>query len=486
MKIFVGISTLLWVIFPLANTHAEDTPVFFRCAVDVQSLGIRRSVDCATVEVPLDYAQPEGDKLSLFIVRLPARTRTPNEDPLLMIAGGPGQSASESHLFIDKQFRRVHQFRDMYLIDQRGTGQSSPLRCPSLEQDDWQVEFDAELTRKLALSCLSEFKHDPRFFTTSVAIKDLEYVRKRLGVAQWNVYGTSYGTRVAQHYLRRYPEAVRAVVLDSVVPPEINLGPNIALDSQRALDRLLKRCADEDACAQSFPELEKHVLHLMKKLRKQSITVHYEDIQAGKIIQEPFSMAHLAIVIRFSLYQDEQFALLPLLLYEAAHKENFAPLARLAKQYIAFFKMGMNYGMHNSVVCSEDFQPEQTLTGQAMANNYLGHQIIDAITEICRVWPKGLVDKDFKQALVSNKPVLLLSGSEDPVTPPANADIAAKQLTNARHIVLPGQGHSVSSLGCARDIVSQFIDDPEAELRTACRDRLKPAPFFIDFHGAEP
>ena len=107
-----------------------------------------------------------------------------------------------------------------------------------VEEDLVDVELTSRATLLAVKECLDALPHDPRFFTTSIAVRDLEAARVALGYDGLNLYGSSYGTRVAQHFARRYPESTRTVIIDGVVPPQVPLGPEIATESQRALDRV--------------------------------------------------------------------------------------------------------------------------------------------------------------------------------------------------------------------------------------------------------
>ena len=97
----------------------------------------------------------------------------------------------------------------MIVIDQRGTGQSTPLNCATLT--DTTDEIDTARTIELTKECHDKLPYDPRFFSTSVAVEDLEALRKSLGYEQLSVYGVSYGTRVALQFLRVYPGSLRSV-----------------------------------------------------------------------------------------------------------------------------------------------------------------------------------------------------------------------------------------------------------------------------------
>ena len=464
-----------------------ETLTFSPCELELHGKAISRKAECATVQVPLS---PSVDKtIELFVARLSARKKKPLLDPLLMLAGGPGQAASEAYLFADHQFSKIHQDRDIYLIDQRGTGRSTRFDCELPENEFALTPFDTEDTIQMSRSCLSAFEHDAKYFTTSAALADFEQVRRELGVDKWNILGVSYGTRVALHYMRMYPDSVRSVVLDSVLYPEHNLGVEIALQSQIALDSLLKRCKQQADCSEAFPELAAGVDQLIKSLRAKPVLVVYEDIRTGADVEIQFGLRHLSTVLRLSLYQDEISALLPLILHEAITKDNFAPLARKMADIETALGGMMSIGMHNSVVCTEDvpFYADESTWQQALPNTYLGDSITDALVAMCSVWPKGVIDKGFKAPVESDIPVLLFSGELDPITPPRYAELAMKRLSRSAHFVLNGQSHHVSATGCAPSLVASFIRElkPE-ELDASCLSRVQAAPFFIDFNGPTP
>lgn len=465
----------------------SETISFTPCELELRNTAISRKAECATLNVAASVNSDK--KIEIFVARLPAKIKQPLSDPLLMLAGGPGQAASEAYLFSDRQFRKIHHERDIYLIDQRGTGRSTPFSCDVPEDEFAFVMPSEEETKNIFRSCLSNFDHDAKHFSTSAALADFEHVRRLLEIDKWNILGVSYGTRVALHYLRMHPESVRSAVLDSVLYPEHNVGVEIAFQSQTALDHVVERCENEPGCNAAFPDLSAGVAGLVEQLRKESVPLIYEDIRSGSDHEIEFGIEHLALVLRLSLYQDEVSALLPLVLHEAYAKKNFAPLARKATEIVSAMNGVMALGMHNSVVCTEDapFYNDDDGWQATLPNTYMGESITSFLEAACSVWPIGKMDSAFKEPVVSNVPVLLLSGEHDPITPPSYADIAMEQLTNSAHFIVGGQGHNVSSTGCAPSLIAKFITELKPkELDGSCLSRVKAAPFFIDFNGPTP
>lgn len=448
-----------------------------------------RNVECAYIDVPEDHDDPEGHAISLLVVRLPARDGAGAAAPLVAFAGGPGQSASESFLYLDRIFPDAARQRDFYLIDQRGTGGSNPQHCELDPTEAMQVDPDTEQIRRTTEACLRQFSGNPALYTTSVAIQDFEQVREALAVRQWHLYGVSYGTRVVQHYMRQHPGGIRTAIMDSVIPANEPLGPDIALQSQRALDTFLARCAEDATCSEAFPDLAGGLYTLLSDLAEASREVTYEETGSGSLKDMTFTRAHLVGVLRLALYQSEQLATLPPMLHEAYANNHFTALARTADAMSREVIGTLAIGMHNAVVCTEDV-PFFAIDDERLADieaTYMGDLMVNALQTTCGVWPAGRLDEGFHDPVTSDIPTLLLSGELDPITPPEYGDIVHATLSNSRHLVAPGQGHHVSIQGCLPTLVAQFIDDEHTDnLNTDCLQRLQATPLFINFNGPTP
>jgi len=196
---------------------------------------------CGRFSVPEDPDSPEGARIELAVAIVPAVATQAKPDPLFLLAGGPGQGAIEGFTPILGAFAGIRRERDLVLVDQRGTGASNRLDCPMPEEALASGDVSPAEMREMARDCLAKVHGDPQFYTTSIAVRDLDAVRAALGYAEINVFGGSYGTRVAQHYARRYAEHTRTIILDGIVPPDIVLVPQIAIESQRALERVFDR-----------------------------------------------------------------------------------------------------------------------------------------------------------------------------------------------------------------------------------------------------
>ncbi len=466
----------------------QAKPAFESCRIrDADSL-ISVAAQCAKLAVPEDPEEPDGAKIELAIAIVPAIATQSSPDPVFLLAGGPGQGAIEGYAPALGAYYGIRRQRDLVLVDQRGTGGSNRLDCDMPDDAIETGELSPAELRRIARDCLTKLRGRPQFYTTSIAVRDLDAVRAALGYDQINLIGGSYGTRVAQHYARRYPEHTRAIVLDAVVPPTLALVPQIAIESQRALDRVFERCAADAACNERFPELAGQFAWLDERLRLSPIPIAIADPLTGETRRIQVNRGHLVTMARMLTYSSRTASLLPLVVHEAATNGNYAPLAAQAEMISEDLERMIAMGMHHSVVCAEDAPRfEGAVNRKQLESTYLGPLMLDGMKAICEVWPRGPVDPDFAEPLTSKVPALLLSGEFDPATPAEYGVAAAAGFANSLHVVVPGQGHGQSQLNCLQKIMRRFIAaGSAAELDLACVKQIRPAPFFLSFSGTAP
>lgn len=474
----------------LSPLYASDLPSFEPCELSTPTTGFKTRADCAEFELPENPEEPDLTKISVHVARIAATLPDKNADPMLFIAGGPGQSASESWPAVQGAFRSISKYRDIYLIDQRGTGRSNKLTCPAAEEQSEILVFDAEATAEISRECLKQLPGDPRFYTTSIAVSELETIRQRLKIEQWNIYGVSYGTRVALHYLRRYPEQVRTLTLDAAVPPGVALGPDLSINAETAFQQMLTRCTGDPACNAAYPDLGGGVRDLLERLREKPENISFENFSSGTLESLKVNDNHLALTMRMLAYSSHGVSILPNMLHEAYANSNFAPFARQADMQSRNLGQSLASGMHNAVICTED-QPIINILSEeqklALRQTYLGITPLQALEASCRHWPAGVLDADFHEPVKSDKPVLILSGGSDPVTPPAYGEQLMQHLPNGLHIVNPFQGHMQIALGCGPTVVANFITRGNThDVDYGCLERLRPEPFFINANGPRP
>ncbi len=445
------------------------------------------AAECGTLRVPENPRSPEGAYIDLSVARLPAIDPRYPGTAFTVIAGGPGQASTGFYADYASAFERVLRYHDIVLVDQRGTGGSNALDCDYDRLE--MLDYSPGLAARQARECLATLPGDPRFYTTSIAVADLDRVREALGYEQLDLYGASYGTRVALHYLRRYPQHVRTVTIDGVIAADQVIGPEIALDAQAALDSIFIRCSEDTACNETFADPAAQFAALKRELLASPVEVTLPHPVSAKLVSVPLSYEAFAGAVRLLSYTAGSASLLPVLLHEAESNDNWQPMAAQAEMMLASIAEALNEGMHNAVVCTEDapffdFDADQR---RRLNETYLGTAIVDALAAICEIWPAGVIDADFHEPVVSDKPVLLLSGSADPVTPPANATRAAATLSNSLEIVAEGHGHGALAVSCVPSLLADFVDAANtAAVDPACVASKTPDPFFLRFTGPEP
>jgi pimeloyl-ACP methyl ester carboxylesterase len=442
---------------------------------------------CGVLAVPEDPEAPAGRKVDLFVAVVPALNRRASAAPLFLLAGGPGQAASDLYASYAGAFARANRNHDIVLVDQRGTGRSGPLVCSY--PDDWNDTQDAipEMRRATA-ACLARYGERVRFYTTSVAVGDLDRVRVALGYPSIDLYGSSYGTRVGELYMRHHPKETHAVVLDGVTYPEQVIGPDTPLDGERALDLIVARCASAPDCAAAYPNLASELGGLRRKFGPEKLPLVIADPTTGEPLPLEFNRSVFSASLRFLSYNAVEASLLPTLIHQAA-MGRASPMAAETFMMARQIRDQLASGMQNSVVCSEDVPFFEVSDAERLKieQTYQGADQLDALIEICRLWPKGAVDADLHAPLHSAVPTLLLSGEADPVTPPADAERLARGLTHYRHLIVQGEGHGQVVTGCMPKLLADFLDTAEpAALDASCLERHRPAPFFVGLSGPAP
>lgn len=445
---------------------------------------------CGWLEVPENRDAPGangGATVRLRVAVIPSLRATPEPDPLFLLSGGPGQAASDFYASVGPAFGRIRRNRDIVLVDQRGTGRSNRLDCTF--DDDADFAADPRQLQAQALACLQNLSGDPRFYTTSIAVRDLEAVRAALAYQRINIYGVSYGTRVAQHYLRRYPDRVRTVVLDGAVPVDLALGPDAAPLAQKALDALFDRCAADAPCEAAFPQLRTQFSALREQLQRGRVQTQLADPIDARPVDAALGPAELSAAVRLLTYSDTTASLLPLLIHEAQTLHR--PQA-LAAQYLMIKQSAdaqIAYGMHFAVVCSEDAPrwAQARTDAVAEAASYMGTAFMTGMKSVCNEWPRGIVDEDFNAPLDSATPALILSGANDPVTPPEYGERALRAFKRGKHVVLAGQGHGQVATGCMPRVVTQFVEGGSLDgIDMACTQAVVPAPFMLSRTAPAP
>jgi len=465
---------LLTACTPQASPERTGLPLH-DCALS----GSPRPARCGVVERPEHPGDPTGRMLSLQVSVIPA-TVAPARTPLFLLAGGPGQGAREAFgpLLPGLVMRAAD--RDLVLVDQRGTGGSGALSCRP-EHPTLADRLRDEVDRTVLERCLADFDADPTQYVTSIAVDDLDAVRAQLGYEHIDLYGGSYGTRVALVYARQYPAHTGKLVLDGVAPVDMTLPLSFARDAQAAIDRAFADCAADPSCATAFPDAAASFSNWLATLDAPHPPVQVSDPRTDARESIELGRTVVGHAVRSVLYSPELTTLLPHVLRQA-ERGTVAPLLSVALSISDAAADTMSIGMFLSVVCAEDvpFLEPDAIDGET-AKTFLGTATIDTFKDACALWPRADLPDGYRDPVESDAPTLLLSGELDPVTPPRWAEHVLPHLTNGRHVIVPGAGHGTISNACALDLVDAFLDGEALDLD--CLVELKRPPFFIDFAG---
>ena len=428
---------------------------------------------CGTLEVWENREARSGRRIPIKVVVFPAKTAKPAPDPLFVIAGGPGQSATEFAAVLMRDFAFAHANRDIVFVDQRGTGGSNALHCSLGESFNDIVQsvaigVDADLPA--VARCRYELEHraDLRLYTTPLAVEDLDEVRAALGYERINLFGVSYGTRVALVYIRQFPKRVRSAILRALAPIDLRLPLTVVADSERALNRLLGACDGDPACRTAYPTLEESLKDVITRLRQEPVVVRAIDPRTATSHDVRVDHQVFGTTIFFLLFTTEWSKDIPRIIHAAAQGD-YSPLAAVLPLNV-LTAAPVHWGMRRSVLCSEDVVlTTAEEVRRASEASVVGDASNVGLLTSCGEWPTATLPRSYFDPVHSTVPILALSGVEDPVLPPHRAEAALRMLPNATHLVMPGTAHGPNFPGCARELAAQFLDSGHGkDLNTSC------------------
>lgn len=483
-KSIISLSALMLAMGSAAAWASDDSVKPTESANTCYVEGVSDRLNCGFVTVPENPNKPDGKQIQVHYVVLPAVKNVNHEEALLAIAGGPGQSAIDNATGFDSMLNKVRQQRDILLIDQRGTGRSNVLNCDAGPQSPLSFDDDNVDTLAEAQKCRDQFPDtDVTQYGSLNAVQDFEAVRAHLGYKKLHLYGISYGTRMAQLYMRLYPEHLATVTLDGIVPMQqsvLEIGSAI----ERGFDLLFKDCQETAACHAEFPELKAEFDQVVAKLSQGPVMEPVHDPVTGEKTLLTMTRAKFYGAIRMALYQTNVRALVPHAIHQAA-KGNYQPLLGLFA--LTTDGAGMAMGMHASVVCGEDIHRITPAMREQAKTSYVGKTMLESLEASCSVWKVPPVDANFSEPIKSDIPTLLLSGEIDPATPPSWGELAMEKLTNAKHFVAPYATHGVAYQSCANNLVAELVRTGSVkDLDGECLKKDVRRSFYLNASSVEP
>ena len=444
--------------------------------------GVRQQVQCGTYSAPENYAKPDGVKIDINFVVLPAIDNSKEKLPLLFLAGGPGQAAAELSAHIYSGFSEIRKTRDLILIDQRGTGKSHPLQCQDAVEIDPYTTMPEDFSLADIEQCLAELSGDLSQYNSENSIRDFDAIRAALGHQQVHIYGGSYGTRAGLVYMRMFPASLKSVVLDSVGPIEVPIGL-FGQSVAQSFVKLIENCQTDASCAAQYPNLAQEFAEINAKLSQSPVTVEIAHPRLGSKTQFSISKDKFISTIQMQLYSMQTRSLIPLLIHQA-YIGDYKPLAGLIAQGEG--GMGIYIGLHFNIVCNEDYPKiSAKMKADDAENDFAQGMSLEMVGKACSAWPKYQPSAEFYQTVTADIPTLILSGELDPVTPASNGEKSHVNLPNSHHIVSKNNAHIVASTPCGIKIVNEFLErQTPKELDESCLEEIPDESFMIGLNGA--
>jgi pimeloyl-ACP methyl ester carboxylesterase len=452
-------------------------------------------VACGYLTVPEDREKSDGKTIRLHVAVFKSQSPNPAPDPVVYLEGGPGGHALDNAEFsFQGRFDPFLENRDFIMFDQRGTGFSEPsLDCTELTDAAFQkLDQNVSSEESNTIDTAATIKCRDRLvnaginlaaYTSAANAADLNDLRIALGYDTWNLYGISYGTRLALTEMRDFPAGIRSVILDSTYPLQASLNVDVPASAARVFNVFFDGCAADAACNQSFPQLKARFFELVDQLNKQPVTVPATDPLTNKDYQVVLNGDKLISTLFQSFYATEVIPLLPKAI-DAAHKgRDYSLLARLHLLFGAAQAKYISYGMYFSVQCGEEtrFETQQQLVD---ADQQYPEQrnTFDAASayEVCQQWGAKPAAQVENEPVISDLPTLVLSGEYDPITPPNYNQAVAKTLSKSFLFEFPGIGHGVSVADpCPLGIAKAFLNQPSTAPASTCIQALRGPAFEL-------
>jgi len=462
----------------ISNAWAENNLVIEDCHLE----GIKEQVQCGKLTVPENYQNANGERIVINFAVIPAIDNSKNKEPLMFLAGGPGQAAVELAATLRERFSEIRKTHDLILVDQRGTGKSHPLQCEDATKQSIYEVIPEDYSQQDIKDCIAQLTGDLSQYTSENAIRDFDGVRAALGHKKIHIYGGSYGTRAGLVYMRLFPESLKSVVLDSVGPIEVPIGL-FGQSTARSFNLLIKHCQQDAPCQKAYPNLANEFKQVVARLKLSSEKIAIAHPRLGSATT--FTLSHDKFIgtLTTQLYSSASRSLVPLVIHQT-FLENYQPLIGLIATTEG--SQAMYVGLTMNIVCNEDMPKvsAQMFIDDA-DNNFGGKTSHKAWQGACPLWPKYPVSHDFYQSVTANIPTLILSGDLDPVTPPSNGDESAATLPNSHHIISKNNAHIVASTDCAIDIVNEFLEtlDPK-NVDASCLTEIPNETFMTSLNGS--
>jgi pimeloyl-ACP methyl ester carboxylesterase len=309
---------------------------------------------------------------------------------------------------------------------------------------------------------------------------DLQDLRVALGYEQWNLYGISYGTRLALTAMRDQPLGIRSVILDSTYPPQVDLYAELVPDARRAFTEVFEACRADRGCNGAYPNLEGAVFDLAGRLDAKPAELEVWNPATDRTIHAKMNGDLFLAALFQSMYSSYWIEEIPATVFAAlgGDTEALTPLAG----DLFFTHDSTSNGMHYAVQCREEapFGSLDRMAAAAQADPVLGSALAEPVFGICQDWALPPAAPRENEPVRSDIPTFVLAGEFDPITPPAWGRLAADTLARGYYFEFPGVGHgaSVDDI-CPLMMTLEFLDNPNVAPDSSCIAEMAPPEFLL-------
>jgi pimeloyl-ACP methyl ester carboxylesterase len=445
---------------------------------------------CGTFTVLADQATLSGWLIAVNFVILPAKHET--NRAIFWNPGGPGASATFYAPFIaDGDFEgELNPLRDQYdvvFVDNRGTGLSHPFACDLYAPEHPELYYSQLIPDAPLRKCHDRLiaNTDLNDYGTDIAADDLDAIRSALGYPKIVLDGGSYGTEFFLDYARRHPEHVESIVLQGVAPPHFLIIPlQDARGAQQAFENLASACEADKTCSTNFPEFRAHFMALVHRFDAGPVKMTVVNVATHASTSVSLSKEVFADRLRQSLYSEDVARYVPFATEHAYHGD-YGPLADLVELATDNFGRGLDIGLNLSVTCAEDIPFIKPVDiARTTAGTFEGDARVRSQEHACAIWNVRPAPAAFQDPVHTTAPVLMISGGDDPTTPPSYGTEALAFMPNGRQLIIPNASHD-SELACADALIVKFVHTRDAKAldATKCIGSARRPPFATSMQG---
>ena len=464
-----------WAVDMLQGPDARTELVPRPCGFTTES---GRTMACYDLYVPENRARAGGPRLKLPVLVFEAPERPKKPDPVLLISGGPGAIAYTEGRFASMwkdKFKDLPWLkgRDLIVYDQRGVGGARPaLECPEVDATR-EDPLNLERAKSAMVACHDRLVRegiDLLAYDTNTNADDIASMQAKFGFKEWNLWGQSYGTRVALTYMRRNPPGVRTAILDGAYPPEVAGKLHISAAFIAVLDRIFEACAKDEECKADYPDLRRRFEEAVRRLRERPAAVKSESapLLPPKVYQ--VNDVIFLSVIDSLLYTADGIAKLPWLVDRVADGKDDALAEPIADWDLVAYGPYVTAGISYLVDCNDSLDPDDAEERRAAQRQpHLGPWLGYALAiKPCQIWTTRKTPALDRSPVTSDIPTVVIAGWFDIATPPEWGVIAARSLKRAQLILVRAASHDASDAACAETALGVFLEKPTADLSLSC------------------